>query len=717
MTIKKKKVLEFMFKKNYKPLTFDGLVKAMNINQDREIQDLHHMLEAMVREGSLCKTPQGRYGPLSGMGMLTGILQGHNQGFAFLLPEAPGEADVFIAPEKQNGAMHRDRVMVRLLKEARGGKRRQGEVLRILKRGNTYVVGTYQGGRKGGTVVPDDHHFSNDILIKQADSAAAKPDQKVLVQITRWPDAQTSTPRGKVVEVIGSPEDPGVDITTIQKKYGLPSAFPQGVLKEAAKLDEVQIETATREENRWDLRQLPMVTIDGEDAKDLDDAVSLEMKENGGYRLGVHIADVSYYVREGSALDREASRRATSVYFPDRVIPMFPPQLSNGICSLNPDVSRLAVSVFMDLDEKGQVQNYEFSPSVIRVAERMTYDEVNSILEGDEDLRRRYESFTAVFEAMDELAGRLKKNRLKRGALDFSFPEAKVKLDEQGKPVEIQVRRGSRAESIVEEFMLVCNEVIASHFQEKSVPFVYRVHESPDPEKLSYLRDFLTMFNIRIKGDLEQVSPAHIQQILEEVKGTRVERYVNFVLLRSMAQAHYNELPLGHFGLAARHYTHFTSPIRRYPDLLVHRILRKTLQGGLSSSESRKLAATLPRMVQHASEQERVAMEAERESVDLKKVEFMEGKEGEEFTGIISGVTSFGFFVELENTVEGLVHVTRMNDDYYYFDETRHTLVGETTGRKYQLGDQVAVRLDRVNKEMRSVEFTPVSADIPASTE
>ena len=708
MTIKKKNVLNFIFQDQYKPLTFDGLVKALKINQDKEIQDLHRLLESMVREGSLCKTSQGRYAPLRGMGMLTGVLQGHNQGFAFLLPEAPGEADVFIASEKRSGAMHKDRVMVRLLKDAKEGKRRQGEVVRVLKRGNTHIIGTYRGNRKGGTLVPDDHHFSSEILIKQENTAAAKPGEKVLVQITRWPDAQSNMPQGKVVEVIGSPGDAGVDISTIQKKFGLPSAFPSGVLKEANRLDEVHIDKAAREEDRWDLRQIPMVTIDGEDAKDLDDAVSLELKDNGGCRLGVHIADVSYYVREGSALDREASRRATSVYLPDRVIPMFPHQLSNEICSLNPNVSRLAISVFMDLDEKGRVQRYELNPSVIRVSERMTYDEVNAILEGDEPLSQRYGSFTPVFKSMDELAHRLKTNRLKRGALDFSFPEAKVKLDEQGKPVEIQVRRGSRAESIVEEFMLICNEVIARHFHEKSVPFVYRVHESPDPEKLYYLRDFLTLFNIRIKGDLEQISPPQIQKILEEVKGTRVERYVNYALLRSMAQAHYSELPLGHFGLAARFYTHFTSPIRRYPDLLVHRILRKTLQGGLSASESRKLSSALPKLVQHASEQERVAIEAERECIDLKKVEFMEGKEGEEFTGIISGVTSFGFFVELENTVEGLVHVTRMDDDYYYFDETRYTLIGERTGKKYQLGDPVVVRLDRVNKEMRSVDFSPI---------
>ncbi len=711
MTVNKKKVLNYIFQDDYKPLTFNDLARALKVNQDKEIQSLHRLLENMVHEGSLCKTPQGRYGPLRGMGMLTGILQGHQQGYAFLLPETPGEADVFIAPEKRSGAMHKDRVMVRLSKDSRGGKRRQGEVVRILKRGNPHLVGTYQGNRKGGTLLPDDRHISSEIQIKPGDSAGAKPGQKVMVQITRWPDAQSSVIRGKVVEVIGSPEDAGVDITTIVRQYGLSTVLPQGVLKEANRLDEMHIDKSAREEDRWDLRQLPMVTIDGEDAKDLDDAVSLEVKGKGKFRLGVHIADVSYYVREGSALDREASRRATSVYLPDRVIPMFPPQLSNGICSLNPQVSRLAVSVFMDLDEQGDVESYEFNPSVIRVAERMTYDDVNAILDGDEALHRRYQSFVTPFENMDELARRLRKNRLKRGALDFQFPEAKVKLNEEGKPVDIQVRLGGRAESIIEEFMLICNQVIAQHFREKKVPFVYRVHESPDPEKLYYLRDFLSLFNIRIKGDLEQITPMKIQRILEEVKGTKIERYANYVLLRSMAQAHYSEQPLGHFGLATQHYTHFTSPIRRYSDLLVHRILRKTLHGGLSSSETRKLAGALPRLAQHASEQERVAMEVERECVDLKKVEFMEGKEGEQFTGIISGVTSFGFFVELENTVEGLAHVTRLVDDYYCFDENRYSLIGETTGKKFQLGDQVVVRLDRVNKEMRSVEFTPVSAE------
>ncbi len=711
MTIKKKKVLNIIFRDGYKPLTFEGLAKALKITLDGDVRDLHRLLENMVHEGALCKTPQGRYGPLRGMGMLTGILQGHSKGFAFLLPEAPGEADVYIPAEKLGGAMHKDRVMVRLSEDSRGGKRRQGEVVRILKRANQHVVGTYMSGRKSANLLPDDHHLFHDIEIKLKDSAGAQSGQKVLLQITRWPDAQNDVILGKVVEVIGSPEEAGVDITTIVKKHGLPSAFPQGVLKEAGRLDEMHIEKTAREEDRWDLRQLPAVTIDGEDARDLDDAVSLEKGEEGGYRLGIHIADVSYYVREGSALDREAARRSTSVYLPDRVIPMFPTQLSNGICSLNPRVSRLALSVFVELDETGQVQDYAFHPSIIRVSERMNYDQVNAILEGDPALRSRYASFVPVFEAMDELALRLKKKRLQRGALDFQLPEAKVKLDERGVPVEIQVRRGGRSESIIEEFMLACNEVVARHFRERKEPFVYRVHESPDPEKLYSLRDFLTLFNIRIKGNLEQITPGQIQQILEEVKGTRVERYVNYVLLRSMAQAYYSEEPLGHFGLAAPHYTHFTSPIRRYPDLLVHRILRKTLQGGLSSTESRKLAGMLPRLLQHASVMERLAMEAERESVDLKKVEFMEGKEGETFRGIISGVTSFGFFVELENTVEGLVHVTRLNDDYYTFDPARYSLVGEAGGKKYQLGDNVVVHLDKVNKEMRSVDFSPVHAE------
>lgn len=709
MRVKKKNVLSIMFHKNYKPLTLEGLLGVLKITGDEEIKELYHVLEAMEKEGSLGKTLQGRYSPLRGMGMLVGELQGHSQGYAFLLPDTPGEKDIFIPPEKMGGAMHRDRVIVRLTKGPEDGRRRQGEVVRILSRGNSSIVGTYLGNRRRSVVIPDDRRLFHEIYVSRG-SRAVKPGDKVVVTITKWPDSVNNVPECKIVEVIGSTGEPGVDITSIQKKYGLPSSFPDKVLKELQNLDRNHISADLSDGKREDLRLVPMVTIDDADAKDLDDAVSLQ-RRGSGYSLGVHIADVAYYVREGSALDREAAKRATSVYLPDRVIPMFPPLLSNDICSLNPGSLRLAVSVFMDLREDGELENYRFFPSMISVDKRMTYDAVNGILAGDQNLRKEYTGFVQTFIDMAELAEILKERRIKRGALDFNFPEAKLKLDEQGRPLEIKVRKGGRSESIIEEFMLLCNEVVATHFNREKVPFVYRVHERPDEEKLYALRDFLSIFNIKLKGDLGKITPGYFHKIMAEVKGAPVEKIINYVLLRSLPVARYSESSLGHFGLAAPLYTHFTSPIRRYPDLLVHRILRSTINGSLTKSESHRLASKLPRLVQHCSEQERLSMEAERECLDLKKVEFMEDKEGSEFTGTISGVTSFGFFVELDNTVEGLVHVTRMTDDYYLFDEKRYSLVGERTRRTYRLGDSVKVLLEKIDKETRTIHFTTLPAE------
>lgn len=705
MGVKKKRVLSFLFRENYKPLTFEGLQKALNIYKEEDIRALFELLSSMEEEGSVVRSPQGRYSPLRGMGLLVGVLQGHPQGYAFLLPETPGEADVFIPPEKLRGAMHKDRVIVRLHKGLRNGRRREGEVYRVLERRNLHVVGTYRGNRRRGVLLPDDRRLPEIKIIRGEHKA--RPGDKILVQITRWADSAYTLPEGKIIEIIGLEGEPGVDITSIQKKFGFPSTFPSKVLRESEQLDENHILKAAEEEGRLDLRSLPTVTIDDEDARDFDDAVSLERRE-GGYRLGVHIADVSYYVKERSALDREASRRATSVYFPDRVIPMLPPRLSNGICSLNPGAPRLAISVLLDLDGDGKLEKYSFHPSIICSDERMTYSDVNRILQGDSLLEERYSNFVQVFRDMAALAEKLKARRLKRGALDFSFPEAKVKLDEQGKPLKIVVKRGGRAESIIEEFMLLCNEVVAVHFHRLKIPFVYRVHERPEEEKLYALRDFLSLFNIRLEGDLQKISPRHFQKIMETVKNKPAENIVHYVLLRSLPQACYSVSPLGHFGLATKYYTHFTAPIRRYPDLLVHRILRATLEGGLTPEESRRLAVRLPRLVEHSSAQERLAMEAERESLDLKKVEFMEGKEGQEYNGVISGVASFGFFVELENTVEGLVHVTSLLDDFYLFNEKRYELVGERKRKVYRLGDPIKVRLEKVDRKTGTVYFTPL---------
>lgn len=708
MALSKKQILKFLFEKGYKPLTFEGICKALGISQDKDVQELFRFLVSLEEEGVVFQTLQGRYSPLRGKGLLIGVLQGHPQGYAFLLPETPGEADVFVSQEKIKGAMHKDRVMVRLLGKAPNGRRREGEVIRILKRGNSSIVGTFQGSRHRGTVTPDDRRVFHEIKVPRA-YRAVSPGDKILVSITRWPDTYRDSPEGKIVEVIGPADEPGVDITSIQKKFGLPSDFPPKVLKEVERhWDEKQTLAAAEAGERRDLRGLPMVTIDDDDAKDLDDAVSLE-KTADGFRLGVHVADVSYYVEERSALDREASRRATSVYLPDRVIPMLPPQLSNGICSLNPGSARLAISVFMELTAAGELLNFDFCSSLISIDERLTYSAVNRLLQGERELEEKYAGLRQIITDMHLLAEALKNKRKERGALGFNFPEAKIKLDERGKPLEILVRRGGAAETIIEEFMLLCNEVIADYFYRKKVPSIYRVHERPTEDKLSVLRDFLSLFDIKLKGDPGKVTPRLLQNIIEKVKDTPLEKTINYVLLRSLPQAHYSASPAEHFGLASKYYTHFTAPIRRYPDLMVHRILHHVMEGTLTKAESRKLISHLPLLAKHASEQERLGMEAERECLDLKKVEFMIGKEGSVYDVSISGVTSFGFFVELDNTVEGLVHVTGLEDDYYQFDEKKHALIGERHKRMFRLGDRLRVRLEKVDTEMRTVHFKPLS--------
>ncbi|MEW5921924.1 MAG: ribonuclease R [Bacillota bacterium] len=708
MSTERKKVLNFLLQEDCRPRTFETLRQALDIKGEKEIAGLYSLLSSLEEEGFISKTEQGRYAPLRGNGMLVGILQGHNRGFAFLLPEAPGEADVFIPPDKTRGALHRDRVVVRLLAARRDG-RREGEVVRILERKNNCVVGIYEGSRRRGYIVPDDRRLPHKILINEVkNSVKAVAGDKVLVEITRRQGLTNPYPEGKIVEVIGPADAPGVDITSIQKHFGLPDTFPGQVLQEADKFDGKQIEAQAEAEGRLDLRALPLVTIDGADAKDLDDAVSLERTDGGGYRLGVHIADVSWYVREGSALDREALRRGTSVYLVDRVIPMLPPRLSNDLCSLNPAVPRLAVSVFMELDAGGELIRYEYAPSLIAVRERMTYEAVNRILEGDEKLQRHYAGLVRVFQDMAKLSRLLKEKRLAQGALDFNFPEAKIILDDQGKPLKIEVHRGGQAESIIEEFMLLCNGVIAAHFGRLKVPFLYRVHEQPELDKLYALRGFLSLFNIRLKGDLSLISSQQYQQVLRQVRGTAMEKIVNHVMLRTLPQARYSEAPLGHFGLATRDYTHFTSPIRRYPDLVVHRILRMMLQGKMTAADKRRLITLLPRVARISSEQERNAVEAERATQELKKLEFMQGKEGNEYDGLISGVTSFGFFVELPDTVEGLVHLSMLEGDYFIFDEKRYMLTGQRSGKVYRLGDPIRVRLVRVDWEMRSIHFLPV---------
>ena len=696
-------VIQYMQLNSYKPMTVDELIVNLEVTEQ---DSFLLVLQEMEERGQIIQNRKGRYGLPQKMNLSVGRIQGHAKGFAFLIPDDPNESDVFIKSDDLAGAMHNDRAIVRLYKHLEDGRKREGEVIRVLTRANTQVVGTYQSSRNFGFVVPDEKRLTMDIFIPENERGGATAGDKVVVEITAWP-TQRHNSEGRVVEVLGHKTDPGTDILSIVRKYQLPEEFPTEVMRAAEKVP-LQIKEEEYSQRR-DLRALPMVTIDGEDAKDLDDAVTLEVLQSGNYLLGVHIADVGYYVQEGSELDQEALRRGTSVYLVDRVIPMLPPHLSNGICSLNAGEDRLAMTCFMEIDDKGEVVKHEIAQSVIRVKERMTYTDVRLILEEQTpELIARYDSFIEIFQKMGQLCLILQKKRLRRGAIDFNFPESKVKLDEMGKPLEILKRERNIAEMIIEEFMIAANETVASHYYWLEMPFLYRVHESPDLDDLTGLNEFIGAFGYQVKiGSRGEANPRSYQLIVEKAKGRPEEKAVNMTMLKSMKHARYSHEALGHFGLASKYYSHFTSPIRRYPDLAIHRVIREAMAENwtISGDRLKRLQGLMMEYAEQSSIRERVAEDAERESVDLKKVEYMKPFEGEIFTGYISGVTSFGFFVELPNTVEGLVHVSTLNDDYYRYVEKQMMLMGEHTGRAFRIGDQVKVVVARVSIEERNIDF------------
>ncbi len=693
---------EYILQNSYKPMTLEELAAEL---EQGETAQLARLLDEMVLSGLIVLNRKGRYGLPQKMNLCVGRLQVNPKGFAFLIPDNPMEQDVYISREDQSGAMHNDKVTVRLFKHLEDGRRREGQVIRVLKRANEQIVGTYERGRDFGFVVPDDKRLGQDVFIPKKQTGGAKDNDKVVVRMTRWPEARRN-PEGQIIEVLGNKDKAGIDILSIVRKYQLPEVFPTKVVKAAEMIPEdIHVQELS---DRLDLRDCPMVTIDGEDAKDLDDAVSLDILPNGNYQLGVHIADVGYYVKEGSLLDKEALKRATSVYLADRVIPMLPPRLSNGICSLNANADRLAMSCIMEIDAEGNTIGCEITPSVIRVDERMTYSDVRRILEdNDLVLIERYTLFYETFIRMRELCLILRAKRLRRGAIDFDFPEAKVILDEVGKPLEIVKRERSIAEMIIEEFMIAANETVAEQYYWLEAPFLYRVHEAPELDDIEDLNDFLGAFGYFIKANNKgEISPRNFQRIVDKVKGQPEERAVSTTMLRSMKHARYAPEAIGHFGLAAQYYTHFTSPIRRYPDLAIHRVIREYIgKKGLNEKRLRELRKKMTEYAEQSSIQERIAEDAERESVDLKKVEFMKDSVGEVFKGFISGVKSFGIFIELPNTVEGLVHVSNLSDDYYIYDEKHLMLVGEHTKKVYRIGDQVEVQLVRVNVPERQIDF------------
>jgi len=703
---RKERIVAFMQESAYKPMLLKELAVILEVPaSDREL--FSQVLAELEEEGRIFKTHANRYCVPSRLNLVVGKIQGHERGYGFLIPDDEMLEDIFIPAEGLNGAMHGDKAVVRVNKKSSADRRMEGEVVRILKRANKTVVGTFEKSLNFGFVVPDNKRISGDIFVSKGAFNGAKKGQKVVVEILKYPEARRNA-EGRVIEIIGDVNQPGTDILSIIKSYNLEEEFPEDVLKQAEKVSDTVTEDMIK--GRRDLRSLRMVTIDGEDAKDLDDAVSVELLPNGNYRLGVHIADVTHYVTENSPLDMEALKRGTSVYLVDRVIPMLPRKLSNGICSLNPHVDRLSFSVMMDIDKNGKVYNHEIFESVINIDERMTYTNVYKILvENDEELIERYKHVVPDFHIMHELAMLLRKKRFQRGAIDFDFDEAKVVLDEMGKPIDVKRYEITIANQIIEEFMLVCNETVAEHFFWTNTPFVYRIHEDPDEEKIAALNEFVYNLGYRIKG-INKIHPRALQDLLEKVNGTQHERIISTVMLRSLQKARYSSESVGHFGLAAKYYCHFTSPIRRYPDLIIHRIMKMYLKGELTEEKIAQLEGRLPEIAKQCSERERAAEEAERESEDLKKVEYMKAHEGEVFTGIIANVTSFGMFIELDNTIEGLVRMSSMEDDYYIYDEQRYSLVGERTRKVYRIGDIVSVILAKADISTRKIEFVLVDA-------
>ncbi|MCQ5301047.1 ribonuclease R [Bacillus licheniformis] len=697
------KLLSFMKEEAYKPLTVQELEEMLEITDSDEYKELVKALVTLEEKGLVVRTRSNRYGLPEKMNLIKGKVSAHAKGFAFVLPEDSSLDDVFIPPSELNTAMNGDTVLVRLSTES-GGTKKEGAIIRIIERNIQKIVGTYTETKNFGFVIPDDKKITNDIFIPKHAKNGAVEGHKVVVRLTSYPEGRMSA-EGEVIEILGHKNDPGIDILSIIHKHGLPGDFPAETMEQAGNtpdtIDEKDLE------GRRDLRDQTIVTIDGADAKDLDDAVTVTKLKNGHYKLGVHIADVSHYVTEGSPIDQEAYERGTSVYLVDRVIPMIPHRLSNGICSLNPKVDRLTMSCEMLINPQGQVVEHEIFQSVIKTTERMTYSDVNKILvDDDEELKQKYEALVPMFKDMEDLAAILRGKRMERGAVDFDFKEAKVLVDEEGKAKDVVLRERSTAEKLIEEFMLVANETVAEHFHWMNVPFIYRIHEDPDQEKLQRFLEFVTTFGYVVKGTAGSIHPKALQSVLEEVRDRPEEAVISTVMLRSMKQAKYDPQSLGHFGLSTEFYTHFTSPIRRYPDLIVHRLIRTYLiQGKTDEATREKWAEKLPEIAEHTSNMERNAVDAERETDDLKKTEFMLDKIGEEFDGVISSVTNFGMFVELPNTIEGLVHVSFMTDDFYRYDEQHYAMIGERTGNVYRIGDEITVRVVDVNKDERNIDF------------
>jgi ribonuclease R len=688
------------------PATARDLMRMLRIPRDERIS-FRRRLKALVNAGELLQVRGNRYGLPEKMDLVVGRLSTNPGGFGFVVPEqseaGEGRTDIYIAAANLSEAMHGDRVVARVERHTERGA--EGRIIRILERSQATIVGRFEVDDAGlGYLVPFDRRVLTDVHVPTGQSSSAERGEMVVVEITRWPTA-TRGPVGRVIEVLGRIDEPGVDTKIIIRKFGLPDAHSEEAVAEATRLGSIVKERDIK--GRTDFRGVTTVTIDGEHARDFDDAITIERLSNGHFWLGVHIADVSHYVTEGSALDEEAYDRGTSVYFTERAVHMFPSELATGLCSLNPHLDRLVQSCLMEVDQRGAVVRYEIHDGVINSNARMTYTAVNAILtDRDPEMMFEYQPLVPMFELMRELFDILNRRRRRRGSIDFDLPEAVVILSEIGEIEAIVASERNVAHRIIEEFMLLANETVAAHLEGNGVPALHRVHEAPDAKKVEEFEAFITTLGYSLAAHGRALTPKHFQKLIDRMRGTPEERPIAALMLRTMQKARYDATSLGHFGLAVEHYTHFTSPIRRYPDLVVHRTLRESHQGPLAQSRREDLEEELPETARHSSEMERRADEAEREQLQWKKVRFMANKVGDEYSGYVTGVAPFGLFVELfEHYVEGLVHVSSMADDYYRFVEQEHVLRGEHTKKSYRLGDRVEVQVVRVDMERRQVDL------------
>ena len=702
MEEKEELILRFMKTEDYVPMKAKEMALILMVPKSK-YNEFVNLLNKLESEYKIVKNRKNRY-RISEIETFEGIYRKNQKGFGFIKIENR-EDEIYVSKENSNNALNGDKVIVEIIEEKSKEKKAEGRILKIIKHEKDTVVGIFQNNKNFGFVVPDDKSFGTDIFISKKNFGKARNNHKVLVQITKYPEKGKKA-EGKIIEVIGNVNEAGVDMLSLIKEYDLPYKFPEEVIEEAKKQgDEIDKKDIP---NRVDLRDKIIFTIDGEDAKDLDDAVRVEKLENGNYKLDVHIADVSYYVKQDSKLDKEAVIRGTSIYMLGRVIPMLPRELSNGICSLNAGEDRYTLSCSMEIDKKGKVISSSVYKGIIKVTERMTYTDVQKILDkSDEKVLKRYEKYIEEFENMKELAIILKNRRLEQGYLNLDIPESKIILDTDGKAIDVKKYETNFANEIIEQFMLTANETIAEKFYWLDAPFIYRVHENPDLEKITELNKFLFNFGYKIKANKDNVYPKEFSKVLEEVKGKEEERVVSNLILRTLKVARYEAENKGHFGIASKYYCHFTSPIRRYPDLFIHRIISKYIENNydIKEKEIQKLYDLAEKRADSSSEREKIATKVEREAIDIKKAEYMENKIGEIYEGIVSSVTQFGIFVELENTVEGLIRFENLGDEYFIYDENKKILIGERTNKIYKIGDKVKIKVIKANKLLRQIDF------------